>query len=320
VLQRATNIHDHLVYLKNIELVRSGESIIEFANDKGIASIYLLMSNIFPFLANEDMELMAFLFNIVTLIFCYLLYSKISDQLGLGIYGRLSFFVNLSFLYFSMLINKDMLTILYFLLAVRLGMQRQYWVLLTLLPFFVFVRLQLVIFTVILIFLSFGGRFWWKVLLVYLFTSMMAGYMSVYHSIIGEESLGGGFNAFVIKINESYLIGYVLFNPIRLFQYVVDAYLSFDVFTEGWAIDVAKGLRIPILILFIYLLPALFNLFSNINKYLKSPLRPLLLVIIAYVLTWLMSPIVNARYVILITPVLLLATMFAHQRGLYERK
>ncbi len=320
LLQEATNIHDHLIYVKNIELVANGESLFEFANDKGIASIYLMLANIFPYFATENMELMAFLFNTITLILCYAIYSKITDDLGLGVLGHLSFFFHLSFLYFSQLINKDMLTIFYFLLSVRFGMQGRYWILLLLLPFFVFVRMQLVVFTFILIFFSMGGKFWWKVAAAYIVTSLLAGYLSVNHSIIGDESLGGGFNAFVIDFNNSYLVGYLLFNPVRLFQYVVDAYLSFLIFTHEGVIDVAKILRIPVLVLFVFLIPAIVRLIANLNRYIDSPLRPLILVVIAYALTWLMSPIVNARYVVLITPVMLVALLFVQIRGLNATK
>jgi hypothetical protein len=165
-----------------------------------------------------------------------------------------------------------------------------------------------------------GRKFWWKLVVAYIATSMLAAYLSVYHSIIGDESLGGGFNAFVIDFNKSYLIGYVLFNPVRLFQYVVDVYLSFFVFTEDGSVDVAKVLRIPVLILFLYLLPAFVRLIANLNQYIKSPLQPLILVGFAYALTWLMGPIVNARYVMLISPIMLCALLFVQARGLNDAK
>lgn len=319
ILYGVTNIHDHLIYIENIDMVRSGESLFEFANDKGIASIYLLLSYLLPFLVTEDMELISFVFNTVILSVSFLLYSKISDQLGLGLYGRLSFFVNLSLIYFSQLINKDMLTIFYFLIAVQLGMKKRYWLLLMIVPLFVYVRIQLAIFAVILIYISMGRKLWWKVLLAYLFTSLLAGYLSVYHSIIGDESLGSGFNLFVMEFNRSYLVGYVLFNPVRLFQYVVDAYLSFVIYTEDGAIDVAKVLRIPILTMFVCFYRDFFSMIVNINQYLNTELRPLILVVIAYSLTWLMSPIINARYVMLITPVLLLAMLTVRQKTINEK-
>jgi hypothetical protein len=199
-------------------------------------------------------------------------------------------------------------------------MDKRYWVLILLLPLFVYVRIQLVIFAVILIYISMGRKLWWRVLLVYLMTSILAGYLSVSHSIIGEESLGGGFNSFVIDFNRSYMIGYTLFNPVRLLQFVVDAYLSFSIYTEDGAIDVAKVLRIPVLAMFIYFYREVFYLFANINQNLKTSLKPLLLVVIAYVLTWLMSPIINARYVMLITPVVLLAILSVRQKGLNGKK
>lgn len=319
ILYGVTNIHDHLIYKENIEMVRSGESLFEFANDKGIASVYLLLSYVLPFLVTEDMELMSFIINIATLFVNFLIYSKISDKLGLGIHGRMSFFVNLSFIYFSQLINKDMLTIYCFLLAAMNGLERKYWNLLILLPFFLFVRMQLVVFVLLFVFFSIGGRLWLKVLLAYLTTSLLMGYLSVTHPIIGEESLGGGFNSYVIEFNSNYLVGYLLFNPVRVIQYVVDAYLSFSIFTEDGAVDVAKVLRIPVLTLFIFLYPSVQKLFFNINLYLKTPVRPLILVILAYLITWLMSPIVNARYVMLITPIVLLAILYVRAEGLNGR-
>lgn len=310
VVVNFVNLHDHEVYLLNIDLVKGGDSFFELANDKGIASVYLLLSQAFPFWVTPDMALLAFIFNCAILVISYKIYINIAYELSLGLVEKLSFFANLSFLYFAQLINKDMATIFVFLLCAYAGIRGWHRYLLLLIPFAAFIRIQLVIFILIFIFLvsakKFNIRFW----VVYILTSLTAAYMSVYFSIIGEDSLGDGFSAYLINLNNEYLIGYLLFNPIRLLQYVFDAYLSFNIFAENGAIDVAKILRLPQLILLAVLAPHFYTLFNRWSSYSKSNVRPLVIVIFAYVCTWLMNPTVNARYVMLVTPILVLLGLY----------
>lgn len=310
IFQLAVNQHDHDVYLLNMDLVREGNSLFELANDKGIASIYVFLSRALPFLVTPDMALISFVFNIAILLLSYWIYGKISDALNLGLIGRLSFFVNLSLLYFAQLINKDMATIFIFLFCAYAGMRGLHWYLLLLIPFAAFIRIQLVIFILIFIFIAsakkISSRFW----VVYIFTSLLAAYLSVYFSIIGEDSLGDGFSAYLVNLNKEHLIGYLLFNPIRVLQFIFDAYVSFDIFTESGAIDVAKFLRLPQLLLLAALAPHFYTLYTRWSSYSKSIARPLVIVILAYTCTWLMNPTVNARYVMLVTPILVLLGLF----------
>lgn len=318
IFQFATNQHDHDVYVFNMDLVKDGSSLFEFANDKGIASIYLFLSKALPFLVTPDMELISFVFNCTILILNYWIYGKLADELKLGLFGRLSFFLNFSLLYFAQLINKDMLTIFIFLTAAYAGMKGRHLLLLLLIPFAAYIRIQLVIFILIFVFLSstkrLGLRFW----IVYILTSLLAAYLSVYFSIIGEDSLGDGFSAYLIDLNNKYMIGYLVFNPFRLVQFIFDAYLSFYFFTDNGAIDVAKILRIPQLVLLTMLTPFFCKLINRWGIYSKSVSRPLAITILAYACTWLMNPTVNARYVMLITPILVLLGLYL--RSTYQRR
>lgn len=312
-LENFVNLHDHNVYLLNMDLVKGGDSVLELANDKGIASIYLLLSHIFPFLVTPDMAIMALIFNCAILIVSYKIYSSITDIMGLGIVGYLSFFANLSLLYFSQLINKDMLTICVFLLSAYAGMLRRHWCLLFIIPIVAFIRIQLALYIITYIFLASAKNIGPRFFIIYTFTSLLAAYLSVYFSVIGEDSLGDGFSAYLINLNNEHLMGYFLFNPIRLLQFIFDAYLSFDIFTKSGAIDVAKVLRLPQLILLALLAPYFCKLFTRWRIYKKSSCRPLVVVILAYACTWLMNPTINARYVMLVTPILVLL-------GLYLRR
>lgn len=318
IIQLTTNQHDHNIYLYNMDLIREGYSLFEFANDKGIAIIYLVLSQALPFLVAPEMELISFLFNCFVLILNYWIYGKIADELGLGLLGRLSFFYNLSLLYFAQLINKDMLTIFVFLLAAYAGMKRKHLLLLLLIPFAAYIRIQLIVFILIFVFLSPDERFKIRFFLVYIMTSLIAAYLSVAAPIIGDDSLGDGFSAYLIDLNNRYLIGYLIFNPVRLLQYIYDAYLSFNIFSENGAIDGAKILRLPQLVLLATLTTYFFKAINRWDIYEKTFVKPLVVTVLAYACTWLMNPTVNARYVMLITPILVLMGLYI--RSTQQRK
>lgn len=318
LFQLALNSHDHYVYLLNMDLLREGDGFFELANDKGIARIYIFLSTLFPFLVDPDLTLISLIFNCVILYGCYWIYADICDQLKLGVLGKLSFFANLSFIYFAQLINKDILTIFAFLLAVQCGTRGRLFPLLIFLPVFLLIRQQLVVFVLIFAFLMSSERPWPRILFLYVTTSLVAGLLSVFASIIGEDSLGEGFSAYLINFNQEYYVGYLLFNPLRVMQYVFDAFASFSFNTETGGVDTAKLLRLPQLIVIILLLKPLSTLITRFGYWLQTPARSLVLVVVAYLLTWLMNPTINARYVMLITPILVLFALYVRSQQMKE--
>ena len=312
--QLALNSHDHEIYLGAIELTRNwGYEFSFLNNDIGIASIYLFLGRLFPVLVDPNYTLISLFFNCLTLCCCYWLYASISDQLGLGMLGKISFFSNTYFFYFAQLINKDMLTVLTFLLAVYLGLKRRLLVLFLLIPLMLLIRQQLLVFALIFIYLMHSPKPWLRIILVYLATSLVAGYISVVTPIIGDDSLGGGFSAYLVDFNQNYYIGYLIFNPIRVLQYIFDAYSSFSFWTEFGGVDTAKILRLPQLLIILLLLKPLSSLLVNFNYWLNTPVRPLVIVVVAFLMAWLMNPTVNARYVMLITPILVLFALYARK-------
>lgn len=313
LFQYALNSHDHFVYVDNIEKINADGVNVGLNNDVGISLIYIGLANLFPWLVDSNYVLLSFVFNCLLIVLCYGYYSSICDRLGLGWLGKLSFFVNLYFLYFSQLINKDMLTVLVILFSVHCAKSKGklYWLLL-LLPIFGLVRLQLLVFVFLFVFFMLSKRVIFWIILAYLGTSLVAGILTVIAPIIGEESLGEGFSSFIVGFNQNYFVGYILFNPLRVIQFVMDAYSSFLFFTETGDLDVAKLLRIPQLILLIFLLKPLVSI-SKVGYWLHTPARPLVLAVFAFLIAWLMNPTVNVRYVMLITPILALFGMYARR-------
>jgi hypothetical protein len=318
LFQLALNAHDHGVYASLVESIRAEGVAYEFNNDVGISLVYVALSWLFPLSADPDFTLLALLFNSAVLCACYAVYAKICQQLGLGWVGRLSFFANLSLLYFAQLINKDLLTILAFLITVYCGMNRRLGWLLLMLPLFALVRQQLAVFGLLFIFLMGNPRPWTRIVLAYVVTSLAAGVLSVVASVIGKESLGDGFSSFLIDFNQQYYVGYLLFNPVRVLQYVADAYASFSFWTDADGIDTARLLRLPQLVLLLLLINPLLTIVTKFSWHLSTAARPLVLVVVAYLLAWLMNPTINARYVMLITPVLVLFALHARKQRVFS--
>lgn len=313
LFQYALNSHDHFVYVDNIEKISTDGISFGLNNDVGISLIYIGLANLFPWLRDSNYVLLSLVFNCFLIVVCYGYYSSICDRLKLGWVGKLSFFINLYFLYFSQLINKDMLTVFVVLFSIHCAKSkgRLYWLLL-LLPVFGLVRLQLLVFVFLFVFFMLSKRTVFWVVLAYLGTSLVAGILTVIAPIIGQESLGEGFSSFIVDFNQTYFVGYILFNPLRVVQFVMDAYSSLFFFTETGDLDVAKILRIPQLILLVFLIKPLVSI-SKVRHWLHTPARPLILAIFAFLIAWLMNPTVNVRYVMLITPVLALFGMYARK-------
>jgi len=314
-LQYALNEHDHRIYLNNIDLVRSGDIPIYMGNDTGIAAIYSFISSANAPNFDADLTLTSLLFNLAVMAWCYRLYSNICEKLDLGAAGRLSFFVNTSLIYFAQLINKDMLTIAVFLFCINSALDKKYFKILLMLPLMVLVRQQLAIFSLIFLYLMHTPKTGTKIGYLYIITSVTAGILSVFAAIIGEESLGSGLSSYLVNFNQQYYVGYLLFNPIRVVQYVFDAYLSFSYGTENFGVDTAKLLRLPQLILLLFLGRHVLSMGTRFSFWIRTPAKGLVIATIAYLLTWLMNPTINARYVMLITPILVLFALYARNHA-----
>lgn len=319
-LQYALNSHDHFVYVTGIDRVREGFLAYEVSNDLGIAMIYAGLAAVAPWLVTPDFTLLSFVFNCVTLCAVYLVYARICNDLALSPWAKAAFFANLSLVYFAQLINKDMLTVLAFLLAVAVAIRGRLFWLVLLLPALALVRQQLAVFAVLFVLLMRSRHPVRLIVLMYVGTSVLAGVLSIFAGIIGDESLGDGFSLYLIDFNRRYYIGYLLFNPVRVAQYVLDALRSFDLSTETGGIDTAKLLRWPQLLLLFVLGAPMASLLTRFRHWLGTPARPLVLTVVAYLLAWLMNPTVNARYVMLITPVLVLFAFYVRAAGVTRQR
>lgn len=300
-----SNLHDHLIYLNNISNIDQGNILLSLNNDFGIAFIYKYIIFCFNFFGINDIELIAFIFNLLTVIIIFRNYLKVCDKLDLTGFTKFLFFLGLQILYFTQLINKDLLTLLFFTLILKWLLNKNYKFIILFSIFFFVVRIQLLIFGIITIYLSFGN-FKRRFIYSYIFTSILGAIISVKSELISDESMGSGFSMFLIEFNRNFFYtGYLIFNPLRVLQFIMDIFMSFNIYTDG-LIDVSKVLRIPLLIGILFLFKQFVYSINNFRVVNDSKVKQIFIILISFSLTWLMNPTINARYVMLIVPFILL--------------
>jgi len=305
------NIHDHHIYVNYIEKIRDADSFIEllhFNNNTGIALIYLSVINVIELLGGDfPIEDIALLVNVGVFFLAFLSYKNIIKQLKLPYYYLYLFFINVSFIYFAQLINKDSLTILVFFKVIEyslLGHKKRLFVLFVL---SVFVRIQLPVFIFIYWFLmSKNTGYFKRFFILYIGLALASGFLAKYQLLLmSEETLANGFSYLVFKLNTQFYIGSLLLNPIRVLQYFYDLLLSFSFYNDGYY-DVSRLKNIPQAIIFITLLPTILLTFFYYEKNMRTPASYLMAAIISFFLVWLLNPMVNVRYVLLILPIIIL--------------
>lgn len=299
------NFFDHEVYWNTLNKIKSeGLNVTSLNNDLGISLLYILFIKLFSIFGITNISDISFCVNIITLFLVYKLYTDICNIINLKGKTWLFFFLEFQLLYFVQLINKDLFTILFFLIVLKLLLIKKYKEIIFWSVLFFFVRIQLLVFGLLVLFLSYGN-FKKRVIISYVITSLIGGYTAVNGNLISKESMGSGFGSFVMTINsEYYYLGNLLLNPFRILQFFLDIFLSFNIYTDG-KIDVAKILRIPILIVLAFHLKYLMYFFKR-GFTLNNQLMAITVVIISFFLTWLMNPTVNARYIMLIVPILII--------------
>lgn len=297
--------YDHDVYINSIQSIKNGTYVLRINNDIGIALLYTYIIKFFNFVGINDIILISFIFNIFTLFIIYFNYIRVCDKLNLKGFTKFYFFLGLQILYFTQLINKDLLTFLFFLLVLNCIIDKKFRLLLIFSLLFFFVRIQLLIFGFLAIYLSFGN-FKKRIFCSYIFTSIFGAITSVKAELLSDEAMGDGFSAFLIQFNKNfYYSGYIIFNPLRVVQFIMDVFMSFFIYTDG-LIDIAKILRLPLLIVFFFLFNPIFYSLRNFSIVNKTEIKPVFIIIISFILTWLINPTINARYVMLIVPFFLI--------------
>lgn len=310
------NIIDHSIYYKNYQNLKNG--YIDFAgvNNIGIAIIYYIYFGMLESLGFSIVpEKLSLILNLYIFLLCFISFKRIVQKLGLSICITWLFVLNSSFWYFAQLINKDVFTIFILYKLIEYALYNKKIGIFFIFVFSFFVRIQLPFIICIYLFFIYSKPTLKNFLIVYLFMSLINGYISRYQGlIISESTLSDGLSAFIYKMNINYGIGSLLLNPIRLMQSFYSVFDSVNFYSSD-GIDVSKLKNIPQLFIFLLLSPWVIKAFYKYSHFMRTKAKYVMSIVPSFFLVWFLNPTINSRYVMLIIPFITLVGLCALKYG-----
>lgn len=312
------NIIDHYIYLENYESLKNGNVNFVGINNIGIALVYYIYFNLLELMGFVIIpEKFSLILNLFIFFLCFISFKRIVRKLNLDITVTWLFIFNCSFWYFAQLINKDVFTIFIFFKLIEYALYNNKIGIFLIFLFSFFIRIQLPAIICVYLFFIYTKPTLKNLIIAYLAISIFNGYISRYQSLIIDEStLSDGLSAFVYQMNINYGVGSLLFNPVRIAQSLYSVLISFD-FTYEYGIDVSKLKNIPQVMIFIILSPWIIRAYVRYNCFMKTKVKYVMAIVLAFFLVWLLNPTINSRYVMLIIPFLTLIGLYSLKFGKY---
>lgn len=303
----AFNYPDFEVYFDVMRKVQEGTvSLGDGINNIGIAYLYYGLSE----LLGLDIELptivaFAFWINLILIFGSGVLFMGLLRQRGGSLWWLLMFFVSPYLLFFSQLINKDIWTIFLLLLSVRLLERRNVFLLLLFLPVLMLVRLQYAMVWALMIYLRFGfGSMTQRAIVAYLLSCAVSVAASIRGDLF-DFSGQAGLSALIHDLNVNYYAGALLLYPARAMAYVLSYFFAWGQIFENGLGNVLFLVYALCSILWLIVLPGLVRVLLRGKEEWQS-MGPLLIVLYAYVLMMLASPIAELRYLTVAFPLIFL--------------
>jgi hypothetical protein len=301
------NFPDHEFYVN----VVGGEGLsanLTSVNNYPISAFYLTLHDIFGL----DLIFSSMVVNFLVMIFSYARLEFIcfySSGRFLPIIGCLSIAVALQF---SVLINKDSFSLLFYIILVSFLIARRgsdlFWVL-VLMP----MRVQFLMIFLCVLFLTAGVsgkasmRVFIRLLFLYVFCSTIALYLERYGSLLSHENYAeGGVSYWISKLNSDYFIGSYLLNFLKPIQYVYDLYRGavFDFSLVGIVVFSSR-----LIFFFLIIFNGIYFLRIVYAPWTYSQHKDLFFVsalVCSFFLVYMISPVVHYRYLIGISPIIIL--------------
>lgn len=306
---------DHGVYSEIVTKLETGIYDPGFNNNLGISTLYSLLKNSF----GGDLKLAAFAVNNVAFAISFLLCLRLLKLLKLPGFYALFLFLNPAVIYFSQLMNKESLSLMSVLaITVAIGERRWAWAAAAIF-LGTLVRVQLAFFGLALLWLYLGRDFFRSSLLAYIALSLGGALSIRVITSFDPGQWGGGLSQVNFWLNREFLVGSLLLNPARAVQYVVDLFLSAG-FMRGGVIDLYKFRDLPSAMALAASLPSLLYIFLNLHTYVWTPARLPIAAATAYMLVLLMNPMIHARYLFPVLPLVFTLPLFLAYENAARRR
>lgn len=308
VENRFLNVPDHLFYegvITGFNLVPDITSI----NNYVVSFIYSLFFEV----GFSDLILVSLFVNVIVISVAYARSELLCFQVTKRFLPLLYWLGLLSALQFSILINKDSFGVLFYVVLVSFLMFRKktdLCLLLILCP----IRLQFLLVFVFSVFIvsSINSRdrkikVIAKVGFLYFLCSIVAMYLESNEALLAHSHYAeGGVAQWISNLNKQFYIGSLLLNVLKPVQYVYDLFrsASVDYSVLGWGVYFSR--------LYLFFLIVVLSAYFFIAVYLpwivirKREVFIASVVICSFFLVYSISPVVNYRYLLNISPVLIL--------------
>ncbi|QUE77612.1 hypothetical protein [Stutzerimonas stutzeri] len=304
------NIPDHEYYVGVVaggELLKSLSSL----NNYSISVFYYYAHKVF----GVDLVLISLVVNFVVLIVAY---AKI-ERMYFSILGRflplIYCFALTAVLQFSVLINKDSFSVLFYVVLLSFLLTRakfDIFLILILAP----MRIQYVVILVLLCFLSGVSKesrlkVLLRVILLYFICSTVSLFLERHGILLSHDNYAdGGVSRWISILNANYFIGSYVLNWIKPVQYIYDLYRGahFDWSVIGAWVYLSRLTLFFSIILFGY---SFFKLVYMPWTYRRDRVSYSLSILIsAFFLVYMISPVVHYRYFLGIAPVVLFSLFY----------
>lgn len=319
VWNRPGNIHDHFVYASyGKDIDNRGFSFLD--NNYGMYWLYSWVND-------QNKQAAAHIVNVIAILLSSCAYFKICKHFNLPIYSYLTFFLNTSLIYFSILINKDSLSITIFLWTTYFALKKNFPLLILLIIPSLVIRQQVSFFVFMLFIFSFFSlrskitRID-RIVLYGLGTAAVSATAGAVilrgGGIMSLNSLGDGLTRQLMSIATTWPILAPTTVPPRLLLYAYDMYLSFSFFDSG-VIDAARFLRIPTIIYLTYNVIH-FRIQEFVSSLKHEGFSILAISSIFAFSAILLNPQINARYATILLPLLTLTVTCYRNRNKWLKK
>jgi hypothetical protein len=308
------NIPDHQNYLGSMLLLETQGAAEVLKVNHGVALVYRYAGA----LVDEDPTVgatrLSYAIDLLLYLLCLHAVLALRRRLGVPLIAIVPLALFPPFFFFSGLINKDIL-LMFLLPASVLALQQRRYVLTAVIAVAIgMTRLQYVVFPLLTWYLM-RGSFGARLAIAYAVMALGSAVIARTTAFFEIDSTGLGLSDFIYQLNKQYLVGALIFNPLRVVQYVLALAGSWRLVAAPEGINLmalSEGLAF---FWFLALLPGLWRVFRcgpamRRERGWRTAVAPVL----AYLMIMLLTAITEPRYLMPLYPLALLAAAYPKRR------
>lgn len=302
------NLPDHQVFMSVIASIDDIGVASTLIDNHGVAIFYGLLMETFGASDDSGAVVLTLIVNLMAYSVVCFLFFRLCDSLVISPRYSVSFALFPGFIFFGLLINKDILVVLLVIGLISSYMARRYCLYLVLGILLGLIRVQYIFLPLAAIFLS-RGNIPRRVFLVYVLSALGAAIIAGNTSIFEIAEANEGFSQSIYQFNKDYWVASLVTNPIRVIHYLVAPSFGWLMLEFEGQLNLMKLIEALSGIFIFYLLPGTFRFLLAVWRSEGTRADNFIFgTIIGYFSILLLTPITEPRYLMPIVPLFMLAT------------